>query len=273
MTPPPTAGTLAAGRPDDAHPMLRRLAGRTVIVTGAASGIGAACARRYAAEGARVVIGDIDIDGAEAVAKGIGALAIRCDHTDPVQCTALVEAAVREYGGVDALHNNAGIGWTGAFESLGADQARRVLDVLVMGPLLMTQAALPVLRQSTVSSGGTVLFTASGLGLHGRPMISIYSAAKHAVLGLMRSLALEYGPQGLRFNAVCPGVVDTPMVQATTGAWGPTAQVLETFRLATPLRRNATPEDIAASAAFLLSDDAANLTATALLVDGGGHEA
>ena len=250
-----------------------RLAGRVVIVTGAASGIGAACARRYAREGAKVVIGDIDLAGAQAVARETGALALRCDHTRADDCAALVDAALAAHGTLDALHNNAGIGWTGAFDSIRADEARRVLDILLLGPLLMTQAALPALLRSQAAGGGAVLFTASGLGLHGRPMVSLYSAAKHAVLGLMRSLALEYGPRGLRFNAVCPGVVDTPMVHATTGAWGSPAQVLENFRQVTPLRRNASADDVAASAAFLLSSDAANLTATALLVDGGAHEA
>ena len=174
---------------------------------------------------------------------------------------------------MDALHNNAGIGWTGAFESLAPAKARQLCEVLLLGPVFMTQAALPALRRSTVASGGALLFTASGLGVHGRPMISMYSAAKHAVIGLMRSLALELGPQGLRVNAVCPGVVDTPMMRGTTGGWGTPEQVLEQFRLATPLRRISTPDDIAASAAFLLSDDAATLTGTALLVDGGAHEA
>jgi 3-oxoacyl-[acyl-carrier protein] reductase len=104
-------------------------------------------------------------------------------------------------------------------------------------------------------------------------MIAAYAAAKHAVVGLMRSLALELGPEGIRVNAVCPGIVDTPLVRATTGGWGPTDQVLENFRLASPLRRVVEPEDVAASAAFLLSDDARNLTGTALLVDAGAHEA
>jgi NAD(P)-dependent dehydrogenase (short-subunit alcohol dehydrogenase family) len=111
-----------------------RLVGRTVIVTGGASGIGAACARRYAAEGAHVVIGDLNLSQAQAVARDIDGLAVTCDHTDPAQCAALVEAAVTRFGSVDALHNNAGIGWTGSFESLSADEARRVLNVLVVGP-------------------------------------------------------------------------------------------------------------------------------------------
>jgi 3-oxoacyl-[acyl-carrier protein] reductase len=254
------------------HPMLR-LEGRTVIVTGGASGIGAACARRYAQEGARVVIADVDLTRAESVAAGIGGLAVLCDHTDLAQCMAAVERAEERFGSVDALHNNAGIGWTGRFESLGLDAARKVLDVLVVGPVAMTQGALPALRRSRVAAGGAILFTSSGLGLHGRPMISIYSAAKHAVLGLMRSLALELGPEGIRVNAVCPGVVDTPMMRVTTGAWGAPEQVLENFRKSTPLGRVSSAEDVAASAAFLLSDDAGSLTGTALLVDGGAHEA
>ena len=252
---------------------MQRLQGRVVIVPGGASGIGAACARRYAAEGARVVIGDLDAAGAIAVAQPLGGVAARCDHTDVAQCRALVDLALQRFGAVHALHNNAGTGWTGRFEDMPADAARRLLDVSVMGPILMTQAALPALRQSVADGGGQILFTASGLGLHGRPMIAAYAAAKHAVLGLMRSLALELGPEGLRVNAVCPGIVDTPLVRATTGGWGPTEQVLENFRLGTPLRRVVLPEDVAASAAFLLSDDARNLTGTALLVDGGAHEA
>lgn len=250
-----------------------RLKDRVVIITGAASGIGAACARRYAAEGARVGIGDIDLPGAQAIARELDGVALACDHTDPAQCQALVDLAVARFGGVDALHNNAGSGWTGRFEDMRPDQARRLLDVVVMGPILMTQAALPALRRSGAPHGASILFTASGLGLHGRAMISVYSAGKHAVVGLMRSLALELGPEGIRVNAVCPGIVDTPLVRATTGGWGPTDQVLERFQLQTPLRRLVEPEDVAASATFLLSGDARNLTATALLVDGGAHEA
>lgn len=251
----------------------RRMEGLSLIVTGGASGIGAACARRYAAEGARVVIGDIDVQGAQVVAEEIGGLALHCDHTDPDQCRALVDAALKAHGALDGLHNNAGTGWTGSFADMGTDTAQRLLDVLVMGPVCMTQAALPALKASRAEGGGAILFTASGLGLHGRPMIAMYSAAKHAIVGLMRSLALEFGPDGLRVNAVCPGIVDTPLVRATTTAWGDTDTVLERFRTSAPLRRDVYPQDIAAAAAFLLSVDAAKITGSALLVDGGAHEA
>jgi NAD(P)-dependent dehydrogenase (short-subunit alcohol dehydrogenase family) len=244
-----------------------------VVVTGAASGIGAACARRYAAEGASVVIGDVDLESAQRVAGDIGGAAVHCDHTDPAHCAALVAAALERFGRLDALHNNAGVGWTGRFDAAPPAKARELFEVLLMGPIQMTQAAMPALRRSAATGDASVLFTASGLGLHGRPLVSIYAAAKHGIVGLMRSLALELGPEGIRVNAVCPGIVDTPMVRATTGAWGATDQVLESFRCAAPLRRAVTPDDIAASAAFLLSDDARNVTGTALLVDGGAHEA
>lgn len=251
---------------------MNRLEGLVILVTGAGRGIGAACAARYASEGARVLVADIDVASAEATAVRIGARAIGCDHTQAAQCQAAVAAAVQHFGGLDALHNNAGIGFTAAFDATAEADARRVFEVLLLGPILMTQAALPQLRTSR-DARRSILFTASGLGLHGRPGVSVYSAAKHGVLGLMRSLALELGPEGIRSNAVCPGVVDTEMVRSTTGAWGRPDEVLEKFRLTTPLRCNATPEDIAASAAFLLSGDAGNCTGTALVVDGGAHEA
>jgi NAD(P)-dependent dehydrogenase (short-subunit alcohol dehydrogenase family) len=250
-----------------------RLRDRVIVVTGGAGGIGAACVRRYAAEGARVVVADIDLGRAQAVAAETGSLAVRCDHTDPAQCRALVQATLERHGALDGLHNNAGTGWTGAFEAMDEATARHQLDVLLLGPVWMTQAALPALRASRAPGGGSILYTASGLGLHGRPMISLYAAAKHAIVGLMRSLALELGPEGLRVNAVCPGIVDTPLVRATTGAWGDTDTVLERFRLASPLQRDVLPEDIAGSAAFLMSTDAAKITGCALLVDAGAHEA
>jgi NAD(P)-dependent dehydrogenase (short-subunit alcohol dehydrogenase family) len=253
---------------------MKRLDGRKVIVTGGAGGIGAACARRYAAEGAQVAIGDIDLDRAQVVAAEVGGIAERCDHTDAAQCARLVQVALDRFGAVDALHNNAGIGWTGAFDAIDAAQARRLLDVLLVGPVLMTQAAMPALRRAAAARGdAALLFTASGLGLHGRPRISLYAAAKHGVIGLMRSLALELGPEGIRVNAVCPGIVDTRMVRTTTAAWGETDQVLAAFRDASPLRRDVSTDDVAASAAFLLSGDARSLTGTALLVDAGAHEA
>lgn len=254
---------------------MRRLEQKVVIVTGAASGIGAACARRYAAEGAQVVVADIDAAGAAAVAGEVGGLGLACDHTSRALCDAVVAATLARFGRLDALHNNAGVGWTGPFEQVDEAEIMRLLSVLLVGPMLMTRAALAALKATAGRDpdGAAILFTASGLGLHGRPNISIYAAAKHGIMGLMRSLALEYGPDNLRVNAVCPGFVDTAMTRATTGGWGDNDAVQAMFRNATPTRRNSTPEDIAAAAAFLLSRDARNVTGLGLLVDGGGHEA
>ena len=254
---------------------MQRLEGKVVIITGGAGGIGAACARRYAAEGAHVVVADIDVAGAAGVAGGIGGLGLACDHTSRAQCDAVVASTLERFGRLDVLHNNAGIGWTGPFESVGEAEIARLLSVLLVGPMLMTQAALAALKATAGADadGAAILFTSSGLGLHGRPNISIYAAAKHGIIGLTRSLALEYAAQNIRVNAVCPGFVDTAMTRATTGGWGDNAAVQEMLRKATPTGRNSTPEDIAASAAFLVSRDARNVTGLALLVDGGGHEA
>lgn len=254
---------------------MQRLEGKVVLVTGGAGGIGSACARRYAAEGAKVVVADVNAAGADAVAAEVGGLGVVCDHTRRVACEAAVSAALDAYGRLDALHNNAGLGWTGAFESVSGEEIWRLLSALLVGPMLMTQAALPALRAMAKvdPDGAAVLFTSSGLGLHGSPKISIYAAAKHGIMGLTRSLALEYAAENIRVNAVCPGFVDTPMTRGTTGGWGDNQAVQEMFRKATPTGRNSTPEDIAASAAFLISRDARNVTGLALLVDGGGHEA
>jgi NAD(P)-dependent dehydrogenase (short-subunit alcohol dehydrogenase family) len=254
---------------------VNRLAGKVVLLTGGASGIGAACARRYAAEGAQVVIADLNQAGAAALAQELGSLALGCDHTDAAACAAAVAASVARFGRIDILHNNAGVGWTGAFGGTDEAAMRRVLDGALLGPMLMTRAALAELRRTAGAGpdGAAILFTASGLGLHGKPMISLYSAAKHGIVGLMRSLALELGGENIRVNAVCPGVVDTPMMRSTTGGWGTPEAALEMFRSVTPLKRNSTPEDIAAAAAFLVSRDARNVTGAAFLVDGGAHEA
>jgi NAD(P)-dependent dehydrogenase (short-subunit alcohol dehydrogenase family) len=255
--------------------LMRRLERKVVIVTGGAGGIGAACARRYAAEGANVVVADIDPAGAVAVACEIDGLGLVCDHTSRGQCEAVVASTLERFGKLDVLHNNAGIGWTGPFDGVGEAEIARLLSVLLVGPMIMTQAALAALSAAAGKNpeGAAILFTSSGLGLHGRPNVSIYAAAKHGIIGLTRSLALEYAVRSVRVNAVCPGFVDTAMTRATTGGWGDNAAVQQMFRKSTPTGRNSTPEDIAAAAAFLVSRDARNVTGLALLVDGGGHEA
>jgi Dehydrogenases with different specificities (related to short-chain alcohol dehydrogenases) len=251
------------------------LEGKSVVITGAAGGIGAASARFFVQAGARVVLADVDGDRAGTLAQELGdrARALRCDHTNPRDCAGAVSLAVEAWGKLDVLFNNAGTGWTGEFASCDAETFERLMAVNLMGPWRMTQAALPHLLAAAEKNpcGASLLFMSSGLGLHGRPMTSGYTMVKHGIVGLMRSLAQEFGPRNLRVNALCPGIVDTAMARATTGAWGPPEEAIERVRLNTPLRRNATPEAVAATAAFLCSDLASAIHCVALPVDGGGH--
>lgn len=247
-----------------------RLQGKVALITGAASGFGAAAARIFAAEGARVVVADRDPRGEE-VARGIGEGAVfaRCDHTRRAECEAAVEVARARFGQLDILCNNAGIGWAGAFADATEEEEARVIAVDLVGPSAMTRAALPMLLKHAPKPGPAIVFTASGLGLRGSPRVSLYAAAKHGVIGLMRSLAAELGPQGVRVNAVCPGIVDTPAVREM---WGDgTDAALARFRGGNLVPWAVAVEDIARAALFLASDEARGITSVALPVDAGRH--
>jgi 3-oxoacyl-[acyl-carrier protein] reductase len=248
-----------------------RLSGKVALITGAASGFGAAGARLFAAEGARVLLADLDAARAGSVAREIGEAAafLRCDHTSAADCAAAVEAARSRWGRLDILWNNAGIGWAGAFTEAAEEDAARVMAVDLLGPVLMTRAALPLLLAGAPVPGPAVLFTASGLGLRGGPRVSLYAAAKHGVVGLMRSLAAELGPQGLRVNAVCRGIIETPAVRAM---WGEgTEAALAHFRSGNLVPWPVRVEDVARAALFLVSDEARGITSVALPVDAGRH--
>lgn len=247
-----------------------RLAGKVALITGGASGFGAAAARIFVAEGARVVIADRDARG-ESVARELGESAVfaRCDHTRRLDCDMAVKVARGHFGRLDILYNNAGIGWAGAFADASEEEEAQVIAVDLVGPSLMTRAALPLLLADAPKPGPAVVFTASGLGLRGSPRVSLYSAAKHGVIGLMRSLAAELGPQGVRVNAVCPGIVDTPAVREM---WGEgTDAALARFRGGNLVPWAVAVEDVARAALFLASDEARGITSVALPVDAGRH--
>lgn len=248
-----------------------RLAGKVALITGAASGFGAAAARLFVAEGARVVLADRDAPGAERIAEGLGAAgaAIACDHAAAADCAAAVDLARQRWGRLDILWNNAGIGWAGAFAEASEAEEARVLSVDLLGPSLMTRAALPLLLAESPKPGPAILFTASALGLRGGARVSLYAAAKHGVIGLMRSLAAELGPQGVRVNAICPGIVETPAVHAMWGAG--TAAALARFRGGNLVPWIVEAEDIARAGLFLASDEARGITSVALPVDAGRH--
>lgn len=253
-----------------------QLAGKVALITGAAAGIGAATARRFVQEGARVVIADIDEVAGCALARELGAAArfSSCDHTDRVACERAVDAALQAFGAVDILHNNAGDSRTAAFTDYTDDEVLRRLDVLLLGYWKMSRAALPALLESARRDpdGSVILMTSSVAAIYARANAAVYNVAKAGILGLMRTLAQEYGPHNVRVNSICPGAVDTGLLRRGTLAWGGAEVVLPKFRAETPLRRLAEVTDIANAALFLASRDARTISAHALVVDGGLRE-
>jgi len=253
---------------------MKALTDRRVIVTGGASGIGAACVRRFVKEGARVAIADINEAEGIQLANNLGGSAffVRCDHVSAKDNQAVVNAVCERWGGLDILYNNAGIGLTGSFAKLPETELSRIIEINIKGPMLMTQAALSELRKSVADHPNlnpVILFTASNLGLIGLPNISAYSVSKHAIIGLMRNLAMELGPEGIRVNCICPGMVETMLLKQTTSAWGNIEQVIESAAARYPLRRIVKDEEVANAALFLVSAEASAVHGVSLLVDCG----
>ncbi|MGN5379562.1 SDR family NAD(P)-dependent oxidoreductase [Streptomyces lasalocidi] len=185
---------------------------QVVVVTGAASGIGAAVARHFGGLGAHVVVADVDEAGGTAVAREVDGLFVRTDVTREADNLALITTAVAAYGGLDVVHLNAGIGDGGGFGEDDYDSARqhRVLAVNLHGVMYGLHAALPALA---AHGGGSLLVTSSMAGVGAAPFDPVYAAAKYGVLGLVRSLAPAWQDKGVRINAICPGIVRTPILR------------------------------------------------------------
>jgi len=237
--------------------------GQVAIVTGAASGIGRACAEQLAAEGAAVVAVDMD-EAALAWTEGrAGVVARRVDVAEEADNQSMVETALAEFGRVDALVLNAGVATPGSLEDLPLEQLDRCLAVNLRGVVLGVRAALPALRRSTA---GAVVVTASVSGLAGDPMLWAYNAAKGAVVNLVRAAALDLCRDGIRINGICPGPIRTGMTAAIEEH---AAETFEALRRNIPLQRWGEPEEVARAICFLASPAASFITGALLPVDGG----
>jgi NAD(P)-dependent dehydrogenase (short-subunit alcohol dehydrogenase family) len=243
-------------------------AGKVGVVTGGASGLGEAVARRLAAAGAKVVVVDANREGAEAVAASLDdALGVGADVAREEDVDGYLRAAVERFGRVDLHHLNAGISGTlSPIPEIEADEFDAVMAVNVRGVFLGLRAAFR--QYAAQGTGGAVVTTASISGLRGSADLVPYHTSKHAVVGLTRSAAIYGGPLGVRVNAVAPGIVPTNLFRSATGASRVTGSPEERARLA-PLGRAGTADEVAALVCFLLSDEAAFVTGSVHSVDGG----
>ncbi|GGU09283.1 SDR family NAD(P)-dependent oxidoreductase [Streptomyces lateritius] len=243
-----------------------KLDGRVVVITGAARGQGEQEARLFAAEGARVVLGDVLDDLGKALAEELGeerARYVRLDVTREEDWTAAVAVAKERFGRIDGLVNNAGILRFNELVSTPLAEFQTITQVNQVGCFLGIRAVAPEIE---AAGGGTIVNTASYTGLTGMAGVGAYAATKHAVLGLTRVAAIELAAKRIRVNAVCPGAIDTPMSNPEGVDPAATAEL---YRKLVPLGRIGKPEEVAALALFLTSEDSAYITGQPFVIDGG----
>jgi len=267
----------AQSQPD--APACPRLPNRVAIVTGAAQGLGEAIAHRLAAEGAQVVVADLNQEGARKVAADIEtrhggrALPVRCDVTSEDDVAGMVRAGVEAFGRLDLLVSNAGILIAGDIEEFPPAQWRKMIDVNLVGYFLCARAAAPVMR---AQGSGVIIQINSKSGKRGSFKNSAYAASKFGGIGLTQSLALELAPEGIRVNAVCPGnLLDSPLWMDSLYAqyakrWGMTGdEVRRKYEEQVPLGRGCTYDDVCNVVVFLAGDESSYMTGQAINVTGG----
>ena len=243
---------------------VKRLSGKTALVTGGAQGIGFEGARLFAAEGARVVIADVNAEKGAAAAAEIGATFVRCD----VSKAADVENAVKTAGTVDVLYNNAGIFWTGhdgRITDIAEADWDRVIAINLKSVYLFSRYAIPTMIRA---GGGSIINTGSSAAQIGIPDCDAYTATKGAIVQLTKSLAVEYGRYGVRVNCISPAAIMTPMMRQSNPE-NSTFDEERFLKLRTPLRRYGKPEEIARIALFLASDESSYLNGAIIVADGG----
>jgi NAD(P)-dependent dehydrogenase (short-subunit alcohol dehydrogenase family) len=248
--------------------MAGRLHDKICLVTGAASGIGKAAALTFATEGAFVIGADVSAGGEETVqlvrSTGGQAEFIRCDISIPPEVEALISAIVARHGRLDCAFNNAGIEGPSV---LIADTPEELWDRIIRVNLRGTWLCLKhEIRQMVLQGHGAIVNTSSTAGICGTPGFTPYTASKHGVVGLTKSVALQYAQSGIRVNAVCPGLTDTPMMDRILGG---DRGMEKLFVAGTPIGRKAQPEEIARAAVWLCSEDASFVTGAIIAVDGG----
>ncbi len=246
--------------------MTLRMQDRVAVITGGGSGIGLASARRLAAEGARVVVGDLDADAGKRAADEVDGLFVHTDVTSESDVQRLFESAVEAYGGLDIAFNNAGISPPDddSILTTGLDAWRRVQEVNLTSVYLCCKAAIP---HMLARGKGSIINTASFVAVMGAATSQIsYTASKGGVLSMSRELGVQFAREGIRVNALCPGPVNTPLLKELF-AKDPARAARRLVHV--PLGRFAEPEELAAAVAFLASDDSSFITASQFLVDGG----
>ena len=247
---------------------MERLEGKRAIVTGAGAGIGRAIAIRLSGEGARVALADLDEGAAERVAGEVDGktLARGMDVTRAEEVEALVQSVVERWGGLDVMVNNAGIGVAGTTPETSEEDWERLMAVNLKGTFLGIKYAIPAMRDS---GGGSIVNISSVAALVGIPDRAAYSATKGGILALTRAAAIDHVGEGVRVNCIAPGTVDTPWIGRITAGYDDPEEARARMEARQPDGRFVTPEEIAAMAAYLASDESASCIGACMVVDGG----